>query len=180
MKTRPALLAAAAPDLRAALALADQLERPGRDFGVNLDALWRSVGRPPAESPEDWLRLAAPLLDAVTAYRKRVDAAADGREAIKRPATWTVSKQLAATIAVVLNPADAELFEVGDNLTCETLAGVYVGFLDQCAERRTFTAAGRLRRGSFLAMVGGFPPFHCPDPIPIETEVSTPVPAPVG
>lgn len=175
---KPVLLAAACPDNRAALALADQLRRPGRAFGVCLESLWRSVGQPPHESPEDWLILAAGLIETVSAYRRRVELAA-GREAIKRPAVWTVTKRLAAIIGGVLEDVDAELFEVGDHLTCETVAGVYVEFLDQCGPRRPFTASGRLQRGAFLEMVAGLPQFNCPDPLPAAPAPS-PAPDPIA
>lgn len=168
MNPRPKLLAATDTRNLAAIALACQLESGGRHFGVNLDDLWRASGAIPGESPEEWLKLASPLLQAAVGYRRAVESRACPKRTFEaRPATWHVTKQLHATIGATLDPAEAETFEVGDTLTCETIAGVYVAFIDQSAERRPFTDAGKAQRRAFLKRVDGFPPFHAPDPIPV-------------
>ena len=177
MNYRPKLLAATAPGNLAAVALATQIEGAGRHFGINLDDIWRASGAIPGEAPEDWMRLAQPLLQVVGGYRRAVESRACPNRVFEvRSATWPVNKRLKATIDAVLEPDDAESFELGDILTCETIAGIYAAFIDQAAERRPFTDAGKVQRRAFMRKVDGFPAFDAPDPIPV-TEFAEPVPA---
>lgn len=40
----------------------------------SLDAMWRAVGKPPGESPGEWLELASKLIEGIADYRAKVSA----------------------------------------------------------------------------------------------------------
>lgn len=97
---------------------------------VSLSAMWRAAGSPHARSPQAWVEMAAPMIEGLWEYHRRLDAESGDHavDAVARGPVWSNDQ--------LLGDRDIDEFHrVGDLMSVEPVARHYALYLDAGAAR---------------------------------------------